>query len=586
MSDSFEKRINEKIKKELPKFKRPKNINTDYDFDFSIFEPQEKSIFIDVKSPRSLELPKLKKVSKDSLFAYAGYSANKSNYDSKTETNSISEQKQKFNMLSILPENTYVENTSSTKRVFEVLVKEKMKPNDVLIVTNIDICSKSISGFLKLQDRLFEKSIILISLDFLYSKHKYICELIEENGLDKLRFFHPFSKSGGYYEDKLLIDNNLFSLLLNNAGNFSERKKEIRQSQLRIAYIILYYCSMQISEIGYFTKKHIELIISNNSFGRLGEGIQSVRQCPRLIDHCAPNFVDEIIKKLKIDFQVVFEDYEYQFLFGKDRPITNKNLIRIINDDLRNTSEKYCIPCILTSDNLRDSISDNLSKFLRREKTRIIPNSNYTYTSCMTQILPVYYNPDTNQVAVIEKINSRRYMLFKLPALEMNSVESDQEVYNRQRHSELLKLMKSNKTLTPIEKLEFKKYFNMLEGRMRWETKEAYVNMTNAFLRKQIDFDLFCNSFKQRNDLSKRIVNDDILADFENKSFVLCPDDRSNQFSDYITKIDRKIKILKNAYLVKTLFMSSIFKSQSNLSINQSSSELKEVLIEFVQKYS
>ena len=584
--NSFEKSIDigiKKINEKLTKSKHEKNKNINNDT--SISKGQEKPILVNGKSLSSSsneELTKLKPIPnpKNSWVGYVGY--NKINYNSKKM--SFSEQEQKLKSLSYIK--TIHRELLPTQPIFEMLVKHKLKPNDVLIVTNMDICSNSLLDFLKLQTTLFQKSIILISLDFLYSEHEDICKLIEAktNKLDQLRFFHPFSKSDGSRKNQFVIDNNLFSLFLHHAGDSAQRQKDLRQAQLQIAYIILYYCSIrQISEIRRFTKKDIEQIISNG-FGDLGKSkTKGAKQSFRLLDHCEPNVLDKIIEYIRINFQIIFKDYEYQFLFGKERPITDKSFIKIVNEDLKATSKKYFLPCIVTSVNFQDSITIDLSNFLQKKNTKIISEENY-YTSSSIHARKAYYNPDTNQVGVIERIDALSSMLFKLPTLEMDSIKSNKEVYNRERHSELLKLRKS-RVLTDEEELELATYFNMLNGRIRWETKEAYLEMTNTFLKEQINFDLFLNSFKQRHDFNISILRNDILNDFENKRFILYPDEKSNQFSDYITKIDMKIQILKDAYSARTLFMSDTFKSQSDLSINEAMSALKEILIEFLQEY-
>lgn len=40
-----------------------------------------------------------------------------------------------------------------------------MKPNDILVVTKIDRCSRNTLEFLKLQDILFKKNITFVALD-------------------------------------------------------------------------------------------------------------------------------------------------------------------------------------------------------------------------------------------------------------------------------------------------------------------------------------------------------------------------------------------------------------------------------------
>ena len=44
-------------------------------------------------------------------------------------------------------------------------MKEELKPNDLLMVTKIDRCSRNTLEFLKLQDVLFKKNITFVALD-------------------------------------------------------------------------------------------------------------------------------------------------------------------------------------------------------------------------------------------------------------------------------------------------------------------------------------------------------------------------------------------------------------------------------------
>jgi len=48
-------------------------------------------------------------------------------------------------------------------------MKEELKPNDLLMVTKIDRCSRNTLEFLKLQDILFKRKIEFISLDLPHS---------------------------------------------------------------------------------------------------------------------------------------------------------------------------------------------------------------------------------------------------------------------------------------------------------------------------------------------------------------------------------------------------------------------------------
>ena len=62
--------------------------------------------------------------------------------------------------------------------VFQKLIEEELKENDLLLVTKIDRCSRNTLEFLKLQEKLFNKSVIFIVLDLPYSKDMAVNRLI------------------------------------------------------------------------------------------------------------------------------------------------------------------------------------------------------------------------------------------------------------------------------------------------------------------------------------------------------------------------------------------------------------------------
>ena len=65
--------------------------------------------------------------------------------------------------------------------VFQKLIEEELKENDLLLVTKIDRCSRNTLEFLKLQEKLFNKSVIFIVLDLPYSKDMAVNKLISTN---------------------------------------------------------------------------------------------------------------------------------------------------------------------------------------------------------------------------------------------------------------------------------------------------------------------------------------------------------------------------------------------------------------------
>ena len=100
---------------------------------------------------------------------------NKYNYirissKSQESNSSIESQKQQLIQNGIEEENIFVEVGSGTNEiknrpVFQKLINQKLKENDLLMVTKIDRCSRNTLEFLKLQDILFKKDITFVALD-------------------------------------------------------------------------------------------------------------------------------------------------------------------------------------------------------------------------------------------------------------------------------------------------------------------------------------------------------------------------------------------------------------------------------------
>jgi DNA invertase Pin-like site-specific DNA recombinase len=91
---------------------------------------------------------------------------------SKTQESNSSIESQKHQLIQngIEEENIFVEvgsgaNEIKNRPVFQKLIGEELKPNDLLMVTKIDRCSRNTLEFLKLQDILFKKNITFVALD-------------------------------------------------------------------------------------------------------------------------------------------------------------------------------------------------------------------------------------------------------------------------------------------------------------------------------------------------------------------------------------------------------------------------------------
>lgn len=83
---------------------------------------------------------------------------------------SLEAQKQQLIQNGIQAKNIRVEvgsgaNEIKNRPVFQKLMEEELQPNDLLMVTKIDRCSRNTLEFLKLQDILFKKNITFVALD-------------------------------------------------------------------------------------------------------------------------------------------------------------------------------------------------------------------------------------------------------------------------------------------------------------------------------------------------------------------------------------------------------------------------------------
>ena len=89
---------------------------------------------------------------------------------SQESNSSIEFQKQQLIQNGIQTQDIRVEvgsgaNEIKNRPVFQKLMEEELKPNDLLMVTKIDRCSRNTLEFLKLQDILFKKNITFVALD-------------------------------------------------------------------------------------------------------------------------------------------------------------------------------------------------------------------------------------------------------------------------------------------------------------------------------------------------------------------------------------------------------------------------------------
>lgn len=105
---------------------------------------------------------------------------------SQENNSSLESQKQELIQLEVPEKNIRVEVGSAAdpiqeRPIFQKLIEKELKENDLLLVTKIDRCSRNTLDFLKLQEKLFKKSVTFISLDLPYSNDMAVNNLIATN---------------------------------------------------------------------------------------------------------------------------------------------------------------------------------------------------------------------------------------------------------------------------------------------------------------------------------------------------------------------------------------------------------------------
>ena len=120
-------------------------------------------------------------IPKNYRYAYARVSSK-----SQEDNSSLEFQRQEFLKLGVPEKNIRVEVGSAAdniqeRPIFYHLIDNELKENDLLLVTKIDRCSRNTFEFLKLQKKLFEKSVTFIALELPFSNDMAVNQLISTN---------------------------------------------------------------------------------------------------------------------------------------------------------------------------------------------------------------------------------------------------------------------------------------------------------------------------------------------------------------------------------------------------------------------
>lgn len=160
------------------------------------------------------------------------------------------------------------------------------------------------------------------------------------------------------------IDSNLFPLFIQNTGDKFNYKKDLKQAQMRLAYTILYHTGLRVNEIRLLTQKDIDDAIRSGQFNIIHFKTNQAHI------HIISSTAIKDLEKRYLDYQIIFNKYKYKYLFGKNKPIHNKTLIQIINDDLKNICDTLKLPYnIIKSHSFRINIISSLLKVTTIQNT-------------------------------------------------------------------------------------------------------------------------------------------------------------------------------------------------------------------------
>jgi integrase len=136
--------------------------------------------------------------------------------------------------------------------------------------------------------------------------------------------------------------------VLTTAGSSAKHKQDLKCAQLKIAYSILFYAGLRVNEIRFFQDKDIQNAIKTSQFSV----VHFKQREPHI--HVISDLAVKELKKFKYQYDIIFVKYNY--LFGKNKPIDEKHLIKTINQDFKRTCEINQIPYNIKSHSFRINI--------------------------------------------------------------------------------------------------------------------------------------------------------------------------------------------------------------------------------------
>ena len=152
------------------------------------------------------------------------------------------------------------------------------------------------------------------------------------------------------------ITEEIFNVLLFNAGSLAVNKKNVRQAQLKIAYTLLYYLGLRLNELRTLKLTGIEDGIRRSELRVI------LHKSNRPHNYTLSKAAITKLKSLDSEFRLLKDVHKRTYLFGKTYPLHPKALLKIVNDDLANTCQLCDISDNISSHSFRISV---ISRLLR-----------------------------------------------------------------------------------------------------------------------------------------------------------------------------------------------------------------------------
>lgn len=162
------------------------------------------------------------------------------------------------------------------------------------------------------------------------------------------------------------MDKDLLPIFMCNAGSAINYKKQLRQAQLRICYTILYHAGLRLNEIRYLTEKDIQNAIKISQFSVIHY------KTKQAYTHVLTQQAVQDLINLESEINIIFSKNGYKYLFGKQKPMHSKSLIRMVNKDLKATSEVNKSAANIKSHSFRINMISNLLRVTTVQNTATI----------------------------------------------------------------------------------------------------------------------------------------------------------------------------------------------------------------------